>query len=234
MRLRRILPALAASALLAACAPTQSGPAAAGGDEQTGTVRVWLFDEANRAPKEAAVKDAIAEFKAAHQGVEVDVQWVPVEGRADKFSGAFNDPANAPDVAEFGNTDVSAYAATGALADLTGDLSSWPERNDLVRVGPCSKIPGIAFRTLQRDTAIDHQHLAGDIAGIIAEQKFHGVADVPAGSFRLQHRGVGALGARSLAHAVAAGVDHRRVHRTRANAVDPDVVAAVIDRHRLG
>ncbi|HKN56097.1 MAG TPA: extracellular solute-binding protein [Amycolatopsis sp.] len=132
MRLRRILPALAASALLAACAPTQSGPAAAGGDEQTGTVRVWLFDEASRAPKEAAVKDAIAEFKAAHQGVEVDVQWVPVEGRADKFSGAFNDPANAPDVAEFGNTDVSAYAATGALADLTGDLSSWPERNDLV------------------------------------------------------------------------------------------------------
>ena len=51
-------------------------------------------------------------------------------------------------------------------------------------------IPGIAFRTLQRDTAVDHQHLAGDIAGVIAEQKFHGVAYVPAGPFRLQHRGV--------------------------------------------
>src|SRR5947208_1040132 len=59
MRLRRILPALAASALLAACAPTQSGPAAAGGDVQTGTVRAWLFDEASRAPQAAAVKDAI-------------------------------------------------------------------------------------------------------------------------------------------------------------------------------
>ena len=52
-------------------------------------------------------------------------------------------------------------------------------------------IPGIAFRTLQRDTAVDHQHLAGDIAGVVAEQEFHGVSDVPAGTFRLQHGGVG-------------------------------------------
>ncbi|WP_326951183.1 extracellular solute-binding protein [Amycolatopsis sp. NBC_01307] len=132
MRLRRTLPVVAGLALLAGCAPTQSAPAGAGADDKTGTVRVWLFDEASRAPKEAAVKDAIAEFKAAHQGVEVDVQWVPVEGRADKFSGAFNDPANAPDVAEFGNTDVSNYAATGALADLTGDLASWSKGKDLI------------------------------------------------------------------------------------------------------
>ncbi|MDT7799779.1 MAG: N,N-diacetylchitobiose transport system substrate-binding protein [Actinomycetota bacterium] len=132
MRLRRTLPVVAGLALLAGCAPTQSAPAGNGGDEKTGTVRVWLFDEANRAPKEAAVKDAITEFKAAHQGVEVDVQWVPVEGRADKFSGAFTDPASAPDAAEFGNTDVSSYAATGALADLTGDLASWSEGKDLI------------------------------------------------------------------------------------------------------
>ncbi|WP_370965491.1 extracellular solute-binding protein [Amycolatopsis sp. cg9] len=132
MRLRRTLPVFAAVALLAGCAPTQSAPAGSGGDDKTGTVRVWLFDEANRAPKEAAVKEAITEFKAAHQGVEVDVQWVPVEGRADKFSGAFNDPNNAPDVAEFGNTDVSSYAATGALADLSGDLASWGEGKDLI------------------------------------------------------------------------------------------------------
>ena len=130
--------------------------------------------------------------------------------------------------------------ARGAHFESVGQiLLGVPPEVFLLRSGECqpgrrSMIPGIAFRALQRDTAVDHQHLAGDIAGIIAEQKFHGVADVPAGTFRLQHRGVGALGARSLAHAVAAGVDHRRVHRTRADAVDPDVVAAVIDRHRLG
>jgi N,N'-diacetylchitobiose transport system substrate-binding protein len=132
MRLRRTFTAVAALALLAGCAPTQSAPAASGGDDQTGTLRVWLFDEAGRAPKEAAVKDAIAEFKTAHAGVDVDVQWVPVEGRADKFSGAFNDPSNAPDVAEFGNTDVASYAQTGALSDLTGDISSWNEGKDLL------------------------------------------------------------------------------------------------------
>ena len=58
-------------------------------------------------------------------------------------------------------------------------------------------IAGVALRALQRDTAVDHQHLAGDVAGMIAEQKFHGVADVPAGTFRVQHRGFGALGARA-------------------------------------
>ncbi|WP_026361172.1 extracellular solute-binding protein [Amycolatopsis nigrescens] len=134
MRATKTIFALSVTVLVAAgCAPTQSaGPGGQGGDEKTGTVRVWLFDEANRAPKEAAVGEAIAEFKAAHAGVEVDVQWIPVEGRADKFSGAFNDPTNAPDVAEFGNTDVASYAETGALADLGGDLQSWKEGADLL------------------------------------------------------------------------------------------------------
>ena len=60
------------------------------------------------------------------------------------------------------------------------------------------------------------------------------MADVPAGALDLQHRGLGALRAGRLAHAVAAGIDHRRVHRAGADAVDADVVLAVIDRHRLG
>jgi N,N'-diacetylchitobiose transport system substrate-binding protein len=132
MRIRRVLTAATIVALAAGCAPAQSGSSGQGGDEKTGTLRVWLFDEAGRAPKEAVINDAIAEFKAAHAGVEVDVQWIPVEGRADRFSGAFNDPANAPDVAEFGNTDVASYASTGALADLSGDLKSWPEGADLL------------------------------------------------------------------------------------------------------
>ncbi|MGW4399695.1 extracellular solute-binding protein [Amycolatopsis nivea] len=132
MKLRSVLPAVVTLALLAACAPTQSGPAASGGNQTDGTLRVWLFDEANRAPKEAAVKEAITEFEASHAGVKVDVQWVPVEGRADKFSGAFNDPSNAPDVAEFGNTDVSSYAQTGALSDLTKDIANWSDGKDLL------------------------------------------------------------------------------------------------------
>ncbi|GAB3474959.1 extracellular solute-binding protein [Amycolatopsis cihanbeyliensis] len=133
MRITRTIAAVMLTALAAAaCSPPQSDPAAEGGDQQTGPLRVWLFDEANRAPKEAVVQEAIKEFEAAHDGVTVDVQWVAVETRADKFSGAFNDPANAPDVAEFGNTDVASYAETGALADLTADIESWSAGEDLL------------------------------------------------------------------------------------------------------
>ncbi|MGC7102660.1 extracellular solute-binding protein [Amycolatopsis lurida] len=133
-RLSRVVAAVALAAGLtaSACAPTQSGGPAEGGDEQTGPLRVWLFDEAKRQPKEAVVNEAIAEFEAAHPGVEVEVQWVAVEGRADKFSGAFNDPNNAPDVAEFGNTDAASYAETGAFADLTADIQGWSEGADLL------------------------------------------------------------------------------------------------------
>lgn len=128
---RRALTFGAALFLLAGCAPVQSGPAGSGGDERTGTVRVWLFDEANRAAKETVVNEAIAEFRATRPNVEVNVQWVPVAGRAEKFAGAFNDPASAPDLAEFGNTDLAGYAVTGAFADLGDDLASWPEGKDI-------------------------------------------------------------------------------------------------------
>ncbi|MBF6064728.1 extracellular solute-binding protein [Nocardia terpenica] len=121
-----------AVSLLVGCAPVHSNPAGAGADERTGTVRVWLFDEANRAPKEAVVNEAIAEFTATRPDVQVDVQWVPVAGRADKFAGAFNDPANAPDVAEYGNTDLAGYAVTGAFADLGADIAAWPDGADLI------------------------------------------------------------------------------------------------------
>ncbi|RDI63533.1 extracellular solute-binding protein [Nocardia pseudobrasiliensis] len=126
-----VLAALAA-VVVAGCAPVHSDPAGSGADERTGTVRVWLFDEANRAPKQAVIDAAVDEFTATRPGVRVDVQWVPVAARADKFAGAFNDPANAPDVAEFGNTDLAGYAVTGAFADLGPDIAAWPEGSDLI------------------------------------------------------------------------------------------------------
>ncbi|PRX46759.1 carbohydrate ABC transporter substrate-binding protein (CUT1 family) [Prauserella shujinwangii] len=131
MKFRTIAASLAL-VVAAGCAPAQSGSTGEGGDERTGTLRVWLFDEANRDPKEKVVDQAIAEFEAAHEGVTVDVQWIAVESRADKFAGAFNDPANAPDVAEFGNTDLAGYVEAGAFADLTGDVESWEHGADLL------------------------------------------------------------------------------------------------------
>ncbi|AGZ44435.1 extracellular solute-binding protein [Actinoplanes friuliensis] len=132
MRLR--LAATAALALtITACAPSTSSPSSAPSDggERTGTLKVWLFDEPNRPPKEGVVQAAIAEFTAAHPGTKVDVAYIPVETRSERFKGAFNDPASAPDVVEYGNTDLPEYAAAGGLADLGATVSGWAEGADL-------------------------------------------------------------------------------------------------------
>jgi len=122
--------ALAAMALTS-CAPPTSNNAASSVDESTGTLRVWLFSEVNQAPKSAVVDATVKEFEAAHKDVKVDVQYIPVDTRAEKFKAAFNDPSSAPDVAEFGNTDLASYVAAGGLSDLTGDIKGWDEGKDL-------------------------------------------------------------------------------------------------------
>ncbi|BEL12549.1 extracellular solute-binding protein [Actinoplanes sichuanensis] len=132
MRLR--LAAAAALALtVTACAPSTSTPgtAATDGGPRTGALKVWLFDEPNRAPKEAVVDEAIAEFTAAHPDTTVDVQYIAVDTRSERFKGAFNDPASAPDVVEYGNTDLPEYATAGGLADLGTVVTDWPEGADL-------------------------------------------------------------------------------------------------------
>ncbi|WP_223167087.1 extracellular solute-binding protein [Nonomuraea sp. SYSU D8015] len=118
---------------LAACAPS-TAPAGGGADEKTGTLRVWLFDEPNRAPKEKVVNEAIKEFTAAHADVTVEVTYIPTTpARHEKFKGAFNDPASSPDVAEYGNTDLAEYAAAGGFADLTADLQGQDMTPDLLK-----------------------------------------------------------------------------------------------------
>ncbi|MFI5529483.1 extracellular solute-binding protein [Kitasatospora sp. NPDC051853] len=132
MKLSRLVLFAAAGAVLAACAPgTASSTKSA--DQQTGTLKVWLYDEANRAPKEKVVAAAVADFKAAHPGSDVEVSYIPTDAgpRAEKMKGAFNDPASAPDVVEFGNTDLFGYVAAGGLADLTSELAGWSEGGDL-------------------------------------------------------------------------------------------------------
>src|SRR4051812_33419520 len=106
MRAWKVVTIAAVGALLAACGPPQAEQAAPTEDERTGTLRVWLFDEANRGPKQSTVDEAVARFQADHRDVRVDVQYIAVDTRAQRFTGAFNDPASAPDVAELGNTDV--------------------------------------------------------------------------------------------------------------------------------
>ncbi|MFD0773644.1 extracellular solute-binding protein [Streptomonospora algeriensis] len=116
---------LGLAALLTACAPAQTDTTGPGADSMQGTLRVWLFSEVDQEPKERVVDDAVAEFEAAHDDVTVEVQYIAVDSRAERFQGAFNDPSSAPDVAEYGNTDLAGYVEAGGFADISEELADW-------------------------------------------------------------------------------------------------------------
>ncbi|QCD56210.1 extracellular solute-binding protein [Streptomyces hawaiiensis] len=121
----------ALAALLAtACAPQTSTNSSSDKDEKTGTLRVWLFQEVGNTPKEKVVDAVVADFEKTHKGTEVDVEYIPVDTRAQRVKAAFNDPASAPDVMEYGNTDTAGYVKDGGLLDVTEDFGDWSEAKD--------------------------------------------------------------------------------------------------------
>ncbi|WP_369196427.1 extracellular solute-binding protein [Streptomyces djakartensis] len=113
-----------------ACAPQTSDNASSDKDERSGTLRVWLFQEVGNAPKEKVVDAVVADFEKKHEGTRVDVEYIPVETRAQRVKAAFNDPSSAPDVMEFGNTDTAGYVKDGGLLDVTGEFGKWAETKD--------------------------------------------------------------------------------------------------------
>ena len=114
---------------LGACAPQTSGGTAAT-DDKSGTLRVWLFQEVDNKPKERVVDQAVAAFEKRHRGVEVEVEYIPVDTRAQRVKAAFNDPRSAPDLVEYGNTDTAGYVKDGGLADVTAEFAAWPDAKD--------------------------------------------------------------------------------------------------------
>lgn len=118
-----------ASLTATACAPATSDNRAKG-DAKTGTLRVWLFREVDNTPKEKVVQQALSAFEAAHKGVRITVDYIPVDTRAQRVKAAFNDPASAPDVIEYGNTDTAGYVHDGGLADVSKEFAAWPDARD--------------------------------------------------------------------------------------------------------
>ena len=112
-----------------ACAP-QTSDTSAKGDEKSGTLRVWLFQEVGNTPKEQVVDAAVADFEKSHEGAKVEVEYIPVDTRAQRIKAAFNDPKSAPDVIEYGNTDTAGYVKDGGLADVSEEFGAWDEAKD--------------------------------------------------------------------------------------------------------
>jgi len=122
--------AVTALAVVTACAPQTSDNSSSEKDDKTGTLRVWLFQEVSNAPKEKVVDAAVASFEKTHDGADVQIEYIPVETRAQRIKAAFNDPKSAPDVIEYGNTDTAGYVKDGGLADVTEEFADWSEAKD--------------------------------------------------------------------------------------------------------
>ncbi|WP_434590272.1 extracellular solute-binding protein [Streptomyces sp. A5-4] len=134
MKLSARITAPAAALVLAgltatACAP-QTSDTSAKKDEKSGTLRVWLFQEVSNKPKEKVVDRAVAAFRAKNKDAKVEIEYIPVETRAQRIKAAFNDPKSAPDLIEYGNTDTAGYVKDGGLADVTEEFGAWDEAKD--------------------------------------------------------------------------------------------------------
>ncbi|MES5823626.1 extracellular solute-binding protein [Streptomyces sp. RG80] len=130
MKLAPRLAVLLTAIVVTACAPQTSTNSSSDKDEKTGTLRVWLFQEVGNKPKEKVVDSVVAAFEKAHDDTKVDVEYIPVDTRAQRVKAAFNDPDSAPDVMEYGNTDTAGYVKDGGLLDVTKEFGAWTEAKD--------------------------------------------------------------------------------------------------------
>jgi ABC-type glycerol-3-phosphate transport system substrate-binding protein len=77
----------------------------------------------------------IAEFHRdypAYKNTKVNVVWVPWGNRTTDWTNALASGKNAPDITELGNTDTPTEASLGALANISGEVSSWSTKPDVV------------------------------------------------------------------------------------------------------
>ena len=115
MKLRGKRTAVAvASALIASLSVVGVAPAANSADPSS--ITVWMMGDYESWP--GAVTMANAEFKKKYPNTTVIIEKQTWADHLTKFEATLASN-NVPDVIEFGNTEVTKYAAAGALADLT-------------------------------------------------------------------------------------------------------------------
>jgi N,N'-diacetylchitobiose transport system substrate-binding protein len=121
---------VAALIVLAGCGSSSGGSksdaSSSGGSK---TLTVWYMD-GSLSDKDAATLKS--EFEAAHKGVTINYQVQKWDGIGEKLTTglASNTP---PDVVELGNTQVTTYAANGALADLTKSVKSFDNSSNWLK-----------------------------------------------------------------------------------------------------
>jgi N,N'-diacetylchitobiose transport system substrate-binding protein len=129
---RKIAAAAVAAATLAAAACSSSPSSTTPGSAPANllstigagkTVTVWIMSDAQKGWPQV-VAAANQQFTAA-TGAKVSVVYQNWTGYIDKYKSALAGSVSVPDVIEIGDTDTPTFAATGALADLTGSRTQF-------------------------------------------------------------------------------------------------------------
>ena len=108
---------------LAVAASTAGASVNAPKERTANNLTVWLQVDAQSGWPEA-VAGATAQFKQAHPGWNVTVQYQNWPDHLQKFDATL--AANtSPDVIEMGNTEMTKYMAAGAFADLSAKKASF-------------------------------------------------------------------------------------------------------------
>jgi ABC-type glycerol-3-phosphate transport system substrate-binding protein len=128
-----------AAAALAIAGCSSGGSASAGASGSTGsapaTLTVWRMG--GSVPSQVTwMNGAVAQFHKQfpqYAKTQVKVVWVPWSNRTTDWNNALSSGKNIPDITELGNTDTPTEAASGILASLNSNLSSWSGTSGLVK-----------------------------------------------------------------------------------------------------
>ncbi|MCI0688963.1 MAG: extracellular solute-binding protein [Sporichthyaceae bacterium] len=131
-RLMAVAGIAAASLVLAACGGDDNEPAQVAPADRTGTLNVWLMQDAEGEAWAPIVEQATAKFKQTYPKVNVQVTIQQWEGISDRLTTAFAG-TTPPDVVELGNTLAPKYASDGALAELTANKGDFENSGSWLR-----------------------------------------------------------------------------------------------------
>ena len=136
--------AAAAALAIAGCSSGSSSSAANGtssssasgntGASAPSTLTVWRMG--GSVPSQVTwMNSVVTQFHKEfpqYAKTQVKVVWVPWGNRTQDWNNALSSGKNIPDVTELGNTDTPTEAASGILASLNSNLSSWSGTKGLV------------------------------------------------------------------------------------------------------
>jgi ABC-type glycerol-3-phosphate transport system substrate-binding protein len=127
----------AAALAIAGCSSSGSSNGASGTSGSASapkTLTVWRMG-GSVASQVTWMNGVVAEFHKEfpqYAKTQVKVDWIPWTDRTQDWNNALSSGKNIPDVTELGNTDTPTEAASGILAPLTSDVSSWSNTSGLV------------------------------------------------------------------------------------------------------